>query len=95
MKIHRNATGVTSGTPPGTILCPLLFLIYINGITNCVSSTVKLSADDTKTYRQMVDPIKDPQPLQMDLSNLMKWGCEWQLPFNADKCESMRMSYTH
>ena len=56
---------------------------------------MKLSADDTKTYRQMVDPIKDPQPLQMDLSNLMKWGREWQLPFNADKCESMRMSYTH
>ena len=56
---------------------------------------MKISADDTKTYRQMVDPIKDPQPLQMDLSNLMKWGREWQLPFNADKCESMRMSYTH
>ena len=56
---------------------------------------MKLSADDTKTYRQMVDPIKDPQHLQMDLSNLMKWGREWQLPFNADKSESMRMSYTH
>ena len=42
----------------------------------------------------MVDPIKDPQLLQMDLSNLMKWGREWQLPFNADKCESMRITHT-
>ena len=55
---------------------------------------MKLSADDTKTYRQMVDPIKDPQPLQMDLSNLMKWAREWQLPFNTDKCESMRITHT-
>ena len=55
---------------------------------------MKLSADDTKTYRQMVDPIKDPQPSQMDLSNLMKWAREWQLPFNTDKCESMRITHT-
>ena len=55
---------------------------------------MKFSADDTKTYRQMVDPIKDPQLLQMDLSNLMKWGREWQLPFNADKSESIRITHT-
>ena len=55
---------------------------------------MKLSADDTKTYRQMVHPVKDPQLLQMDLSNLMKWGRKWQLPFNADKCESMRITHT-
>ena len=30
----------------------------------------------------------------MDLSNLMKWGREWQLPFNADKCESMHITHT-
>ena len=47
------------------------------------------------SQRETSHTIKDPQPLQMDLSNLMKWGREWQLPFNADKCKSMRMSYTH
>ena len=56
-------SSVTSGTPQGTILGPLLFLIHINDITDCVSSTVKLYADDTKIYRQIVDPIKDPQLL--------------------------------
>ena len=84
----------TSGTPQGTILGPLLFFIYINNITNCVSSTVKLYADDTKIYRQIVDLIKDPQLLQMDLSNLMEWARKWQLRFNADKYESMRITHT-
>ena len=54
---------------------------------------MKLYADDTKIYRQIVDPIKDPQLLQMDLSNLMEWGRKWQLRFNADKCESMRITH--
>ena len=55
---------------------------------------MKLYADDTKIYRQIVDPIKDPQLLQMDLSNLMGWAHRWQLRFNADKCESMRITHT-
>ena len=71
------------------------FLTGRNDITDCVSSTVKLYADDTKIYRQIVDPIyKDPQLLQMDLSNLMERAHKWQLRFNADKCESMRITHT-
>ena len=58
---------VTSGTPQGTILGPLLFLLYINDITECISSTVKLYADDTKIYREISDPITDCQLLQDDL----------------------------
>ena len=52
---------------------------------------MKLYADDTKIYHQTVDPIKDPQLLQIDLSNLMEWARKWQLRFNADK----RMCITH
>ena len=55
---------------------------------------MKLYADDTKIYHQTVDPIKDPQLLQIDLSNLMEWARKWQLRFNADKCESMRITHT-
>ena len=55
---------------------------------------MKLYADDTKIYRQIVDPIKDPQLLQVDLSNLMEWARKWQLGFNANKCESMRITHT-
>ena len=65
---------VTSGTPQGTILGPLLFLLYINYITECISSTVKLYADDTKIYREISDPIIDCQLLQDDLNNLSEWA---------------------
>ena len=87
-------SSVTSGTAQGTILGPLLFLLYINDITECVSSTVKLYADDTKIYRELVDPIIDSQLLQADLANLSEWACKWQLRFNADKCESMRITHS-
>ena len=85
---------VTSGTPQGTILGPLLFLLYINDITECISSTVKLYADDTKIYREISDPITDCQVLQDDLNNLSEWARKWQLRFNADKCESMRITHS-
>ena len=65
---------VTSGTPQGAILGPLLFLVYINNITDCVSSTVKLYADDTKIYREIVDPIIDPHLPQEDLTRLLMNG---------------------
>ena len=84
---------VTSGTPQGTILGPLLFLLYINDITECISSTVKLYADDTKIYREISDPIIDCQLLQDDLNNLSEWARKWQLRFNAGKCESMRITH--
>ena len=91
---RSNWSSVTSGTSQGTILGPLIFFIYINDITNCVSSTVKLYANVTKIYRQIVDPIKDPQLLQMDLCNLIEWARKWQLRFNADVWIYAHNSYT-
>ena len=81
---------VTSRTPQGTILGPLLLLLYINDITERTSSTVKLYVDDTKIYRKITDTTIDCQLLQGDLDNLSEWARQWQLYFNADKCESMR-----
>ena len=85
---------VTSGTPQGTILGPLLFLLYINNIIEWISSTVKLYADDKEIYREINYPIIDCQLLQDDLNNLNDWARKWQLRFNADKCESMRITHS-
>ena len=66
--------------------------MYINDITESISSTVKLYVDDMKIYREIIDPIIDCQLLQDDLNNLNEWACKWQL---SDKCESMRITHSH
>ena len=86
--VGRKQRVVIRGSPQGTKLGLLLFLLYINDITECISSTVKLYADDTKIYRGIIDPIKD------DLDNLRDWATKWQLRFNADKCESMQITHS-
>ena len=65
----------------GTILGPLLFFLYIYDIFECISSTVKPYADDTKIYREIIDPIIDCQLFQDDLNNLSEWARKWQLRF--------------
>ena len=85
---------VISGTPQGTILGPILFLIYINDISGCVKSKIKIFADYTKIYRKIKDPISDTAALQSDLHSLSGWAATWQMTFNADKCESTRITHS-
>jgi hypothetical protein len=66
-------TKVTSWVPQGTILGPILFLIYINDFLNGISSPTKLFADDTKVYRGLIDLEKDKQILQSDLDRMTDW----------------------
>ena len=84
---------VKSGVPRGTIIGPILFLIYVNDITDNINSTVKPFADDTKTYRVINDPRRDATTLQAHLNNLSIWATKWQLSFNPSKCEIMRMTH--
>ena len=85
---------VTSGTPQGTILGPILFLSYINDIVDSVSSKIQLFADDTKIYRELCNPSLDKQYFQTDLNNLGKWAKKWQLHFNEGKCEAMQITHS-
>jgi hypothetical protein len=74
-------------------LGPILFLIYINDFPNNVSSSAKLFADDTKVYRELTVLESDMQTLQSDLDRMTQWTNSWQLNFNPDKCEVMRISH--
>ena len=76
---------VLSGVPQGSVLGPVLFVIYINDLPEMVKSDVYLFADDTKlSYK--VSNAEDAQLLQEDLNTLSKWSKDWLLEFNAEKC---------
>ena len=85
---------VISGVPQGTVLGPILFIIYINDISANIASTVKIYADDTKIYRKIMEPDKDIPALQLDLNKLSDWANKWQLRFNPEKCEVMRVTHS-
>ena len=76
---------VLSGVPQGTVLGPLLFVIYINDMLDRVTSGALLFADDTKIFRQICSK-EDSHQLQNDLENLEEWTKTWLLRFNTDKC---------
>ena len=77
---------VVSGVPQGSILGPILFLIYINGITESVQHSHLLQfADDTKCFKS-VSSISDQALLQDDLNTLCHWAISVQLEFNLSKC---------
>ena len=79
-------TPVTSGVPQGSVLGPLLFLIYINDIDEGIKSFIPKFADDTKIGRTILDE-EDKIKLQNDLKLLGQWADKWQMKFNADKCK--------
>ena len=83
---------VISGVPQGSVLGPIMFLIYVNDIPTIITSTAKLFADDTKTYRQ-INKVEDSIALQSDLTTLDLWADHWQVTFNPSKCEVMRITH--
>lgn len=84
---------VRSGVPQGTILGPIFFLIYINDLPNEISSSVKLFADDTKVYRELVEVESDTLSLQSDLNRMSELTKACQLGFNPEKCEVMGVTH--
>ena len=84
---------VISGIPQGSVLGPLLFVIYVNDLPSHINSSAYLFADDTKifTKHQNITNISERgnDTIQQDLENLDKWSQTWLLKFNALKCKQM------
>ena len=80
---------VKSGVPQGTVLGPLMFLLYINDIDENISSTIRLFADDCIMYR-IIDSLEDSLCLQRDLSTILNWTKKWQMQLNIEKCVVLR-----
>ena len=90
--VSSSFLNVTLGVPQGSVLGPLLFLIYANDLPKAANhSTVPMFADDSKRYRQITQP-RDRDLLQDDLNSLHQWSKTWDLNFNAKKCVALRFS---
>jgi ribonuclease P/MRP protein subunit RPP40 len=83
---------VSSGVPQGSVLGPLLFLIYINDLPDSVKhSKVRLFADDTAIYISLT-VSSHSSLLQQDLHQLELWEEKWDMKFNPSKCQVLQIT---
>ena len=75
-------SSISAGVPQGSILGPLLFLIYINDISLNINSIVKLFADDTSIFSIVDDPNISASNLNDDLEKINQWSYQWKMEFN-------------
>ena len=81
-----------SGVPQGTVLGPILFIIYINDvIENIKHSKIWLFADDIVLYKE-ISAVRDAQQLQEDLKSLQLWEGTWLLKFSIPKCHVLKVT---
>ena len=77
-------SNISAGAPQGSILGPLLFLIYINDLSNNLSSNPKLFADDTSLFSVVHDTNQSGVNFNDDLEKISSWAFQWKLSFNLD-----------
>ena len=71
--------------PRGSVLGPVLFIIFIDDIEENVASKILKFADDTKLIAR-VGTVQEVERLRDDLRKLFQWAEDWQMMFNVDKC---------
>ena len=75
---------INAGVPQGSVLGPLLFLVYINDLPDRLVSEAKLFADDTSLFSTVFDLIDSSTTLNNDLSIVKDWAFQWKMAFNPD-----------
>ena len=83
---------MTSGIPQGSVIGPILFVLYINDMSEVTSvgTHTYLFADDTKAFRGIFQQ-SDCVGLHMDIHALQEWSDKWLLCFHPEKCKAMRI----
>ena len=84
---------VKSGVPQGSVLGPLLFVIYINGLPDNLNTCCKMYADDTKLLARLRPGYlkEDASLLQQDIDRVHAWTETWLMRLNLDKCKLMHI----
>ncbi len=81
---------VSSGVPQGSVLGPILFLIYVNDCLDGLTCEKVMFADDLKIWNS-IERSEDGQSLQNDLDRLQQWCDKWLLKLNFNKCQVIRL----
>ena len=88
-------SSVLSGVPQGSVLGPLLFILYVNDLPNCLTTcSCKIFADDTKIASK-VNSCDQADLLQEDLNRLYEWTRTWKMQFNGKKCHVLHIGKTN
>ena len=85
--VYSDWAYVKSGVPQGSVLGPILFVLFINDMPKVVTNICKLFADDAKVSGKATNS----STIQDDLDNLTEWSIKWQLPFNYKKCKCLHI----
>ena len=80
--VFSEYANVESGVPQGSVLGPLLFLVYINDLEENIKSKIRFFADDTMLFSIVNDNDTSATELQHDLNLIGKWAYQWKLEFN-------------
>jgi hypothetical protein len=93
---HSTWSEVLSGVPQGSVLGPILFLVFINDLDQAARLISILSkfADDTK-LGHTVQSTEEKQALQQSLNQLCEWAEMWGMAFNVKKCKVLHLGYNN
>ena len=81
---HSDYSSIESGVPQGSVLGPLLFLVYINDLERNIKSNVNFFADDTMLFSIVKHHEISANDLNHDLDIIHRWDHQWKLEFNPD-----------